>query len=179
MTTESTKTAPEICKDFWIQFRPYFENTELASRVLGKKTSKGKPVFSNPKYYDQIFFDIHGVGKILATVLAGRATKSGKERKKDKNGGCVEILLEKNDKATDKAIFDYLKNDEITIERKLGFKLKWGTGSDTKRYRITRHNPFNPRCVEEWEEHNKWFIETVEAFERVFIRRLEDMNISK
>ncbi len=160
MTKESTETAPVVRNDFWKQF-------ENANPALGKLATRK---------YGRVFFDLADRGIILATVLPGRANQV---RKEDKDGGCVEILLERNDEATDKAIFDYLEKDSPTIERALGFKLKWGINPKTKRYRITYHNQFNPRLRGEWKEHNKWFIETVEAFERVFIPRLEKMKISR
>ncbi len=160
MTNESTETAPVVRERFW-------EQLENANPALGKLAERK---------YGRVFFDLADRGIILATVLPGRANQV---RKKDRDGGCVEILLERNDEATDKAIFDYLEKDSPTIERELGFKLKWGIDEKTKRYRITYHNQFNPRCEEEWEEHNKWFIETRAAFERVFIPRLEKMKISR
>ncbi len=169
MTQESTETPEVLCKRFWAQF---VENTRPKVCELDK-IKNGRPVFVEKGAYGRRFADITKCGEIVATVLAGVADKV---REVDEKGGCVEVLLEKRDKAINKAIFHHLKKDEKIIERELGFPLIWMEFPNKKRSRITINNTFNPRCTKDWEEHNKWFKEKIEAFERVFTHRLKNIE---
>ena len=169
MTNESNKDADSLCKEFWTQFKQYLETTNSEVRIAGKLS-----------YYDQVFFDIDERGQILSKVLMGKTVKKGVY---------VELLLEEHDQETNECIYTNLDEDREIIDakldsslgwKKLGLSLKWDIGLDTIRSKISVHNKnFNPREKSDWENQYKWIIETVEAFEGVFIHRLENMNISK
>ncbi len=177
MTKENNKSARDLCACFWKQFRKNFENTELASRVLGTETSRKTPVFAEKHYRRQRFF-IHKYGEIVAKVFADKVDA---KNTKGKKGIYVELLLEKNDKEVNEFIFDYLEKDkEIKriLEKELCLSLKSEKGEKTKRSNIFVHNDsFNPRNEDEWQKQHEWIVKAIEAFDSVFTHRLENIEL--
>ena len=164
MTQESTETAPVVRKRFWKQF-------ENANPALGKLAKKKN---------GRVLFDIDERGQILSKVLMGETHKKGVY---------VELLLEEHDQETNKYIYTNLEQDREIIDakldsslgwKKLGLSLTWNIGSDTIRSKIFVHNKnFNPRDETHWENQYKWILETTEAFDSVFTKRLQEMKISQ
>ncbi len=151
MTKESNEYVEPLCEDFWTEF---INNTDLTIRPVGKIS-----------YYDQVFFDVRSKGKILAKVVADGV---GATDKNDEKGVYVEVLLEKRDKATNKAIFDYLKKNEPAIKNELGFNLQWLRLNERKRSRIFAHHKCNPRDEDDWKNQHEWVEKTLKAFIHVF-----------
>ena len=156
MANESNKYVEPLCEDFWTEF---INNTDLTIRPVGKIS-----------YYDQVFFDVRTKGKILAKVVADGV---GAADKNDEKGVYVEVLLEKRDKATNKAIFDYLKKNEPAIENELGFCLQWLRLDDNIRSRIFAYHKCNPRDKDDWENQHEWIEKTLKEFDSVFTKRLQ------
>ncbi len=156
MTNERNEYVGPLCEDFWTEF---IKNTDLTIRPVGKLS-----------YYDQVFFDVRSKGKILAKVVADGV---GATDKNDEKGVYVEVLLEKRDKATNKAIFDYLEEDKTEIENQLGFCLEWLRLDDNIRSRIFAYHKCNPRHEYDWKNQQEWIEKTLKEFDSVFTKRLQ------
>ncbi len=167
MTKESNEYVGPLCERFWTEFKQYFKNTELAKKVLDKKTDRGHLVFLPKQYYARRFFDISKRGEILAKVLMGKAGTD------DERAVYVEVLLEKQDRATNKTIYNHLEKHKKAIEIEIGFRLDWKELPDEDRSIITFRYDSNPRIESNWNEQYKWIIKTIEAFDRVFTERLQ------
>lgn len=76
-----------------------------------------------------------------------------------------------------KAYFYLLEKDREEIDRELGFSPEWMALPDKKMTRIRiKKLGENPLNTEKWDEHFAWFMEKLEAFDRVFRARIKSLN---
>ncbi len=148
----------EIYGLYWEQFVEYLEGNKLKLRT-NKKRPDPRPQYN---------YDINVAPKGVYGVCIALTLSTTKERRS------VEIYLGNN--KTKDALFKFLKEDKKAIEKALGLDLQWIKIPGTKRARIV-HEEYNyqPEYERNWDECNKWFKETIEKFDHVFISRLENM----
>lgn len=86
----------------------------------------------------------------------------------------VELTMHDDDA---KSYFHQLHKDKEQIETELGFGVDWVELPDKKssRIRIYRHNT-NPLDESSWLSHFQWFVEKLEAFDRVFRQRIKNLD---
>lgn len=76
-----------------------------------------------------------------------------------------------------KPYFYLLHEDKNEIESDLGFEVEWLEMLDKKSSRIRCYSRgFNPMNQDDWQEQFEWFKEKLEAFDRVFRPRIQNLN---
>lgn len=80
----------------------------------------------------------------------------------------VELYIPDNKKA-----YQYLADRRVEIEKELGMNLVWMELQDRKASRIKTEISGQVENESEWEDYNKWMLETAEKFEKVFQKYLK------
>lgn len=88
---------------------------------------------------------------------------------------CVRLVLNHQDA---KPHFYLLERDKVNIEKEFGAELEWEEkpGFKEKHIRLLLYNT-DIEDRQDWDRQHRWLYEQLEAFYRVFSRRVKELNV--
>jgi hypothetical protein len=72
-----------------------------------------------------------------------------------------------------------LKDERNVIEREIGFPLVWGDGEDDFQWIGSIREDVDPANRDDWPAQHMWLAEKLEAFHKVFARRIRELNVDQ
>ena len=127
---------------------------------LQEQGSKLRPQTPRPKHWHN--FSIGRSGLTIAATTNTRESLIG-----------VQLYLSHPDNS--KAFFHLLKRDKAQIEQDLGKELEWQELPEKTASRIVVFKSANPTDESDWDNQHEWLKETIEAFDRVFRKRVRKL----
>ena len=93
---------------------------------------------------------------------------------KEKKYICVGLTTDGNHGKTH---FNLLKQDKIAIEREVDAELEWEENNKQNYIRLYLRNT-DLENQQDWSRQHEWLCEQLETFRRVFVPRIQALNVS-
>ncbi len=88
----------------------------------------------------------------------------------------IGVELNMTDRDYAKSFFNLLAQDKAAIEQEIGATLEWKELPEKKSSKIVQAKEADPKNESDWPSQHEWFKESIETFDRVFRKRLKELD---